>query len=428
MGNPEIIRHGGENIGTRTEESEPRPFENTIIALDVDGVLVRPSAYRLAVGLTINFFAEQLGVDSKDFTVEDRYRSFGRNMNHFEAEGIHDPWDVSTIIVALMKLKKAGINISNSDALEAFKANSTAQSHPPDVILNWIIERYQNVLRVEDAKDIAQTLSNTRNPFKNEVTSIFQEFVLGRETFQTTYGRPSRTNTEESLIATKDQSLIDDRARREIDRMSQQGGMIVIYTGRPGLPPSDARRRQADGYAPEAEFAVEKSRVTALGIVSMGSMEWLGRATKTSVESLTKPNPTQALAAILSAFRGRVEMQVLMDAYRWGQTGDTPEELQSFIEKKTRLNLVVVEDSPSGVRAFVSARRVLENNGINVGLTAIGVHDVSFEKHMAFMRLKQEEGIDVVDTNSGIREGIIRYSYEIRGRAEMEGPEDDLRR
>jgi len=410
MSNPERQPYEG-GMEDRKRELEPRPFENTIIALDVDGVLVRPVAYRQAIRSTINFFAEQMGVDPDEFLLDDRNRTPGRNMSHFEAEGIHDPWDASAIIVSLMRLKKAGINVSNSDALEAFRDNASAQSHPPDVVLQWLQGRYG--AEIPDViEDIAGTLSETRDPFRNEITGVFQEYVLGKETFELTYGSQSRTGAEESLIKTKDRSLVDDAVRREIEKISQEGGMVVIYTGRPGLPPPDADREESDGYAPEAELAIEKSRVKAIGIVSMGSMEWLGRETGTPVEELTKPNPTQALATVLTAIRGRVNKQVLLDAYEWAVNGVEPEDVKELVERG-ELKLVVVEDSPSGVRAFINARKILEEEGINAKLTAIGVHDVSFEKHMAFVKLGHE-GIDTMDTNSGIREGIIRFSYGVQ--------------
>lgn len=397
-------------------ELELRPFENTVIALDVDGVLVKPLAYRQAISSTITFFGEKLGVDPAEFMIDDKNSAPGRNMSQFEAEGIHDPWDVSAIIVSLMKLKKASINVSNDDVLETFRKNASPQSHPPDITLQWLQEKYGNVI-LEVMKDIAVTLSETRNPFSNEVTSVFQEYVLGKETFELTYGRKSQTGAEESLIKTKDESLVDEAARKEIERISQEGGMVVIYTGRPGLPPPDAERKEGDGYAPEAELAIERSGVKAIGIVSMGSMEWLGRETGTPVEDLTKPNPTQALAVILAAIRGKVDKHVLLDAYEWAVKGIKPQDAKTLAERE-KLKLVVVEDSPSGVRAFINAKKIIEKEGVNVSLTAVGVHDVSFEKHMAFTRLGEDKSIDTVDTNSGVREGIIRYSFQ--GRAETE--------
>lgn len=424
MLNPEAVRpHNGGNEG-RGRELEPRPFENIIVALDVDGVLVKPVAYRQAVRSTISFFAEQLGVNPEEFLIDDRNKTPGRNMSHFEAEGITDPWDVSAIIVSLMKLKKAGIDVSNGEALEAFQMHSNPQSHPPEVILEWLQARYQQA-RPDVIKDIAMTLSETREPLKNDVTSVFQEYVLGKDTFKETYGRPSRTGVEESLIKTKDQSLIDSTGRMEIEKISQKGGMVVIYTGRPGLPPDDAQREPADGYPPEAELAVEKSRVKPLGIVSMGSMEWLGKVTKNSVQSLTKPNPTQALATILAALRGRVDVKVLMDAYEWGQTGKAPAEVQPFIGNKAKLELVVVEDSPAGIRAFINAREILKDKDVNVELTAIGVHGASYEKHTAFVRLAQEGGI-FIDKISDTNEGIIRYSYDVQDRDENGGLEANV--
>ena len=420
MSGPEVLPYNG-GVESRARELEPRPFENTIIALDVDGVLVRPVAYRQAVRSTITFFAKQLGVDPEGFMVDDRNRASGRNMSHFEAEGIHDPWDVSAIVVSLMELKKAGIDVSNGDALGAFQINSSPQSHPPEVVLRYLRSKYQRAVP-DTIRHITRTLSKTRDPFSNEVTSIFQEYVLGKDAFKTTYGKESRTGEEVSLIRTKDGSLIDDRGRKDLDEISQGGGMVVIYTGRPGLPPYDAQRRPFDGYAPEAELAVEKSKVKPIGIVSMGSMEWLGRVKKTPVESLTKPNPTQALAAILSALRRKTDMRVLMDAYEWGRTGKVPNELQPFTEDAAKkLELVVVEDSPSGIRAFINAKKILESKGINVSLTAIGVHDRNYdEKHTAFRRLESEEGVPV-DTYTDINPGINRFNFNGRDRIRIKG-------
>lgn len=391
-------------------ELEPRPFENTVLALDVDGVLIRPIAYRQAVISTITFFGEQLGVDPRGFMIEDRNPKLGRNMSSFEAAGIHDPWDVCAITVSLMRLKKEGVDVSNGEALEAFLDSSDPQSHPPDIILGWLKSKYR--LETEVMQDITAFLSRTRDPLSNKVTSVFQEYVLGREIFEVTYDKPSLTGAEESLIRTRDQSLIDDHGRSEIGRISQQGGRVVVYTGRPGLPPPDVQIEPGEGYAPEAELAVARSKINPIGIVSMGSMEWLGRLTQTPVESLTKPNPTQALATILAALRERVDAQVLMDAYTWGQTGQAPQELQSFIGEEKKLELVVAEDSPSGIIAFINAKRILENQGINVKLTPIGIHAWNFEKYQAFSRLGREQGIHII-TNPRVGEGITSYSYPI---------------
>ena len=156
-------------------------------------------------------------------------------------------------------------------------------------------------------------------------------------------------------------------------------------------------------------------------------MEWLareinrlarftGEKLRISTEDLTKPNPTQAMATILSALRGKTDMQVLIDAYKWARANETPAEIRPFIGRRPKLKLVVIEDAPSGVRAFINARDILKEEGVNVGLTAIGVHGGSFEKWKAFQRLRPE--VDVIDPNSDIAEGIIRYSYQIRGKSE----------
>lgn len=398
--------------GYEGRETEPKPFANTIIALDVDGVLVNPLAYREATRLTIIHFSQEIGVDPTGFMLNDKNRTWGSNMSHWEAEGIHDPWDVSAIIVSLMKLRKEGIEISNADALSAYQANQDKKAHPPEVIFNQLSSAFRQNFP-QAMQEVSGFLSQTRNPFANPVTSIFQEYVLGEEIFERTYGKKGVTGAVESLIQTKDRSLITDAGRKELNTIAQGGGKVIIYTARPGLPPDDVSRKPADGYSPEAELAVIKSRVNTLGIVSMGSMEWLGRESNTPVQDLTKPNPTQALAAILSALRGKVDAKVLRDAYNWGINGIAPKETLPFTINKTPLNLVVAEDSPPGIRAFANAKDILQQIGAEVKLTAIGIHSESFEKHRALQQLLGN-GADKVDTNSEVTEGILRYSYDIR--------------
>ena len=50
---------------------------------------------------------------------------------------------------------------SNGEALEAFQMHSNPQSHPPEVILEWLQARYQQA-RPDVIKDIAMTLSEPR--------------------------------------------------------------------------------------------------------------------------------------------------------------------------------------------------------------------------------------------------------------------------
>lgn len=400
------------------KEREPKIFLNTIIAVDVDGVLIDPIAYRQAINKTINYFAEKLAINPEGFTLDDENKTFGRNMGHFEANGIHDPWDVSAIIVSLMRLKKEGVNISCGEALKIYSENPDKKAHPPEVMLNEIKTRYEEKISKEAFDEIGQHLATTRDASKNIITGVFQEYILGKELFEKTYGKKSLTNALESLIHTEDRSLINFSGLDTLNQIKTKGGKIVVYTGRPGLPPSDALRKRSDGYSPEAELAIEKSYVDAIGPVTMGSMEWLGRETNNSVESLTKPNPTQAIAAILSALKGVTDARVLMATYEWDKNGKIPEEIQDIIENKKKkiLRIVVIEDSLSGIIAFVNAKKLFDNVNLKINITTIGVHGGSKEKYNSFMQLAEKEQINAI-TCTTINDGVrIYFDQRMKGK------------
>ncbi|MDP2585745.1 MAG: hypothetical protein Q8P29_02590 [Candidatus Levybacteria bacterium] len=398
----------GQELGVK--EREPKIFSNTIVAVDVDGVLIQPIAYRQAINKTINYFAEGLGVKPEKFTLDDENEAFGRSMSHFEANGIHDPWDVSAIIVSLILLKKKGINISCGEALNIYKENPDKKAHPPEVILSEIKTRYGEKISGKNFEEISQYLSNTRDASKNAITGIFQEYILGKRSFEKTYGKESLTGASESLIRTEDRLLVDFSGRKSLEEIKANGGKIVIYTARPGLPPSDVPRKRGDGYSPEAQLAVEKFQIDAIGPVTMGSMEWLSRKTNDTVESLTKPNSIQAIAAILSALKGTTDTQILMSAYDWDKDGKIPEEIQNIIDNKKQkgLRIVVIEDSTSGAIAFVNAKKLFDNVGIKMQIDIIGVHGGSEEKDNNFKRLDETEGV-FVKTYTTINDGIREY-------------------
>lgn len=403
----------GKPWGTESRESEPKPFPNSIIAVDVDGVLIQPVAYRQAINKTVIFFAEKLGINPEEYTLDDENKDFGRNMSHFEANGIHDPWDVSAIIVVLMRLKKEGITVSCGDALKIYSEGPNKTAHPPETILNELKARYESKLPTETFAEITQYLTDTRDAAKNSITGIFQEYILGGKVFERTYGKKSQTGATESLIQTQDRLLINFDGLNILNQIKENGGKVVIYTGRPGLPPSDVAKKRHDGYSPEAELAIEKSNLDAFGPVTMGSMEWLARETNNSIESLTKPNPAQAVAVIIAALRGeKTNSQLLKDAYIWTKEGRIPKEIQDIVKDKDKrqkpLEIVVIEDSLSGVVAFINAKKIFDEAGLKTKIIVIGVHGGSEEKNKSFERFAQEQQIPAIMCTT-MNDGIKNY-------------------
>lgn len=407
------------NGSPENRESEPKAFSNSIIAVDVDGVLIQPIAYRQAINKTVNYFAEKLGINPEEYTLDDENKDFGRNMSHFEANGIHDPWDVSAIIVSLMRLKKEGVDIPCGEALKIYSEDPNKTAHPPEAILNELKTRYEGALSKEAFEEITQYLTDTRDAAKNSITGIFQEYILGGKLFERTYGKKSQTGATESLIETQDRLLINFDGLNILNQIKENGGKVVIYTGRPGLPPSDIAKKRHDGYSPEAELAIDKSHIDALGPITMGSMEWLAREIQTSIESLTKPNPTQAVAVIIAALRETADSKLLMDAYTWTKEGQIPKEIQDIVKNKRQkpLEIVVIEDSLSGVIAFVNAKKLFDQVGLKVNITVIGIHGGSEEKDKSFKQVAENEQLTVI-TCTTINDGIKIY-FEQKQRGEM---------
>lgn len=405
MSNPE----GNSKVENR--EGEPKPFSDTIVAVDVDGVLIQPIAYRQAINNTLSFFAGKLGVDPQNYTLDDENKTFGRSMSHFEAKGIHDPWDVSTIIVSLMRIEKEGINISCGEALKIYSDDPNKTAHPPEAVLNGIKTKYQGILSEETFAEITQCLTDTREPTRNNVTGVFQEYVLGAEIFERTYGKKSQTGAIESLIETQDRLLVNFDGLNSLSRITEGGGKVVVYTGRPGLPPLDVPEKPNDGFSPEAELAINKSQVNALGPITMGSMQWLAGETNNSVESLTKPNPTQAVATIIAALREtKTNSQVLLDAYKWVKEGIIPEEVREIIENKNQkpLEIVILEDTTSGVTAFINAKKIFDSVGLKTNIVVIGVHGGNEEKYNSFRQLAEKEQLTAI-TCTTINDGVRSY-------------------
>lgn len=396
--------------GQEARENEPKIFSNTILAVDVDGVLIQPIAYRQAINKTVSFFAEKLGIDPQEYALDDENKTFGRNMSHFEANGIHDPWDVSAIIVALMRLKKEGVDTSCGEALEIYSKNPDKKAHPPEVVLNEFQTRYGEKISKEALAEITQYLTNTRDASVNTITGVFQEYILGAKIFEKTYGKKSQTGATESLINTQDRLLLNFDGLSTLNQIKENGGKIVIYTGRPGLPPFDIARKRSDGYSPEAELAIEKSHIDALGPVTMGSMEWLAREKDDSIENLTKPNPTQAIATIISALRGKTDAQVLLDVYGWIKNGKIPKEIQDIAgnKKQKPLEIVVLEDTRSGVVAFINAQKIFDKLGLKINIVVIGVHGGNEEKYNSFKQLAEKEELTVIICTT-MNDGVKMY-------------------
>jgi hypothetical protein len=105
-------------------------------------------------------------------------------------------------------------------------------------------------------------------------------------------------------------------------------------------------------------------------LIAMGRMLWLSQQVKQPVESLTKPAPIQALAAIAAALTGR-EAAALTAAYQLSAHG---KQLKPFDQLRDHVVEVwAVEDATLGLSAARGAIEVLRRFGVDARLHSIGV-------------------------------------------------------
>jgi len=344
-----------------------------ILLFDIDNVLVEPRAYQEAIVETLkskNFPKSQIP------SVED--------INLFESIGIHDVWDITTIIYANALAKRKRYSEVVNKLAERVKKGE----YPPAVAFDFFSEN----LGGEKLKELKDVLSDTRDPYKNELTRIFQEIVVGSKNFEKNYGLKPMLR-KNSLLKEIDKVLINEKSKAKLREINENSGnsktLISIYTSRPGLGLKDEK-----GYSPEAEIAIEMTEMN-YPLISMGSMQWLGLEKKEKVENLTKPDPTQALAAIVSSFSTTKEsLESAYNLSRYKKLGETVE-----ILKDKEINIYVFEDSPSGILAVRKAADILKEAGINASSKAIGIYRKSREKKQELEKICEFTAENI---NSGI--------------------------
>jgi hypothetical protein len=202
-------------------------------------------------------------------------------------------------------------------------------------------------------------------------TQIFQEHALGSTAYAETYGLPPRFDLP-GLLQTDDRPALLANGKAVIDALAQSDrARICVYTARPSLPPRDVHTAErAAGYSPEAELAAQLVNMQAYPLIATGRMLWLARQINRPVETLTKPAPVQALAAIAAAIT-KQEAASLMAAYETMFHRKLSEPFASL--RSLPLHVWVFEDALPGLHAARGAIELLRQHGLDAHLHAIGI-------------------------------------------------------
>jgi hypothetical protein len=220
----------------------------TLFLFDVDGVLLYPAGYKVALRATLDHFAEAMGQPPIALTFDE--------IAIFEACGVTNEWDsapmcLGALLVDALARQPDLLRADVSQTVEAIRGSGLqiarpdfaalarevldhrpSDSAPTATIHRLLAERadgYAAPLLVE----LFQNIYDVHTP----TTFVFQHYTLGGERFAQTYGLPAAFQAESALV-THDRPLLDAAHREKLAAWaSVEGRGMVIFTARPSLPP-----------------------------------------------------------------------------------------------------------------------------------------------------------------------------------------------
>jgi hypothetical protein len=367
------------------------PTQRTLLLFDVDGVLVQPDGYKLALPATIDRFAAQMGQPSMG--------PDGDEIAVFEACGITNEWDssamcVSALLLAALEQRPDLGRRTLDDTFAAVRAARLNLGRPDFVGIarevhhqhadgHFPAARYLDMLSARVNGDhfplLRALLGNVYDVLNTPTTRAFQTHTLGSERFAAAYGQPAPFESE-SYLARYDVPLLSEANReRLLDWQRDPDRGVAVFTARPSLPPADLDEppatvptsTQATGYAPEAELAVELlGWAGKVPLIGQGRVSWLASHHGRGAADYIKPSPVQGLAAIGAAASG-TETDALNAAAALYEHGHLVGPLAALRDSPTRV--IVFEDSTGGIRATRHAVERLAQAGLDVTFEAIGV-------------------------------------------------------
>ncbi len=365
-----------------------------ILLFDVDGVLIEDHGYRAGVVAALNYFARLMGTHSPviDASIQ----------NVFHARGFTNEWDICPFAVGVMiveALARSAPTHLQAAPLDLFLQQfglefivplpfaqyldraAHAGGKPSERALAVLLDALSEIDLNDAVRQVAEStlremLSDPYDVAHARTTQVFQEHVLGSAAFEEVYQLKPRFDVP-SLLYTEDRPTLTLDSKRTLNRLSAaRQAHVCVYTARPSLPPADEAdwlfdsTRRPIGYSPEAELALQMIELDQYPLIAMGRMQWLAAQVKQSVESLTKPAPVQALAAIGAALT-RQEAASLTTAYRLVTHGELTAPFSDLRDQA--VHIWVVEDATLGLQAVRSAIDLLRHYEIDAHLHGIGI-------------------------------------------------------
>jgi hypothetical protein len=339
-----------------------------LFLLDLDGTLIRDRGYRAAIDATVIGYSQQHHLSVYPPSDDDIYL--------LHAHGYSNEWDTVAFLAGILHHAQ-NTGLSGRPDYQAWTLKTDLYDGLPN-------ERACSALLHESPVELHPLLhtllDNVTDVANTPTTRYFAELILGSELFTLHYGLPALLNTS-ALLEQLDEPLINAHSREILLRQQ-----ACIFTARPSLPPGHRlaprdpehptswsfTRPPADActpvHPPEAEIGLRLLGLEHLPMIALGHIQWLADCYGERVYDLTKPNPVQALAAMLTA-RGTPERPSLHAAYDFWKTGLLPKPFTALQGER----VYVLEDNATGIRSCIQAGQLLRQQGINVAVHGIGV-------------------------------------------------------
>ena len=264
-----------------------------IFIFDLDGVLVNPRGYHLALKETVRLAGESLGY--LDAVLTDSH------IARFESLGISSEWHSSALSMGLMQINKQKAEKIGSIFLPEFEPAPLFEILSGQDLNLPALERGLEALkcladRAQVSPEAAIDLIINSESIKTSPTfNWFQEMILGTDGFENTYGINGTLETS-SFLKMYDHALLSKESREKLfSWLKDDSHFASIMTNRPSSGPP--------GFsgAPDAGLAAELAGVENLPLVGYGEIQWLAQETNSISGELCKPNSVHALAAIILA-------------------------------------------------------------------------------------------------------------------------------
>ncbi len=360
-----------------------------LLLFDVDGVLVYDHAYRIGVTAVLNYFGRLMGLAAP---VIDEAAIEAMHAHSYTNEWDMVPFGLGVMLIeTLARLPHLRLSAAapieflsqiRADYADRFPyeqyldQTNHVTGNPSTKAQAVLLSAADRLIGDDHARQLIQAvvrelLANPYDITRAITTQIFQEHALGSTAYEETYGLPRRFDLP-GLLQTEDRPALSPASKAMIDALAQSGrAHVCVYTARPSLPPADVESTErAAGYSPEAEMGTHLVNLQDYPLIATGRMLWLSRQINRPVETLTKPAPVQALAAMAAALN-KQEAASLNAAYRLMAHGELIEPFAAL--RGQVVDVWVFEDALPGLHASRGAVELLRQHGLDAHLHGIGI-------------------------------------------------------